>query len=123
MTTQPGTDETTHAFAIKGTKTSDLRADLYQLCVGKGWLLLGMTREVQRLEEVFKNLTRGEEAAHRGRAIHEALDDEDDLDEDDLDEEEDLDEGDADDEGDLDDEDDADDDLDDEDDAEEEKKG
>jgi ABC-2 type transport system ATP-binding protein len=127
------TDESTHAFAIKGTKTTDLRADIFRLCVDKGWLLLGMTREVQKLEDVFKTLTRGEEAAHRGRAIHEDLDDEDlDEDDEDLDDEEGL-EGDDEDEDDSGEDDSGEDDsdedsveddedLDDEDSAEDEKK-
>ena len=94
------TDDRAHAFALLGTKSSDLRAEIYRLCVDKGWLLLEMTRDIQKLEDVFKSLTRGEEALTRGRKPVEDddLEDEDEEDEE-LDDEEDLD--------DLDDEDDA----------------
>ena len=117
------TDESTHAFTIMGTKSTDLRGELFRLMVDKGWILLEMSRDVQKLEDVFKTLTRGEELLDRGRSATE-LDGED-FDDDDLDEEdsvddddEDLDEEDsvADDEDD--DEGDDDDDLDDDDDDE-----
>jgi len=122
------TDESTHAFTIMGTKSTDLRADLFRMMVDKGWLLLEMSRDVQKLEDVFKTLTRGEELLDRGRSgtelDDEDFDDEDDLDEDDLDEEdEELDDDDDDDEDLDDDEDDDDDDedLDDDEDDDEDK--
>ena len=95
------TDDKSHGFALLGTKSSDLRAEIYQLCVDKGWILLEMRRDVQKLEDVFKSLTLGDEAADRGRrsAGDAAVDEEfgdDDPDDDELDEDE-LDDDDPDD--------------------------
>jgi len=73
------TDERTHAFSLEGPKDSDQRAELYRLCVDKGWILLEMSRDVQKLEDVFKALTRGDDMIDHGR------DDDDDLDDDDYD--------------------------------------
>ena len=121
------TDESTHAFTIMGTKTTDLRGELFRLMVDKGWILLEMSRDVQKLEDVFKTLTRGEELLDRGRSGTE-LDDEDFDDDDDLDDEDSVDDeedaaDDVDDEDSVDEEDDdEDDDLDDDEDDEDEDK-
>jgi len=81
-------DDSAHAFMLKGTRSTDLRAEIYSLCVQKGWLLLAMNREVQKLEDVFKTLTRRDDAGARGgkvaKAVDEALDDEEDFDDEDL---------------------------------------
>jgi ABC-2 type transport system ATP-binding protein len=74
------TDDRAHAFTMLGTQSSDLRADIYRLCVDKGWLLLELRRDVQKLEDVFKQLTRGDELLDRGRALlDEEEDDEEDI--------------------------------------------
>jgi ABC-2 type transport system ATP-binding protein len=69
------TDDSAHSFELAGPLGTDVRADIFQLIVQKGWLLLEMRRETQTLEDVFKALTRGDERADRGRAL---LNDEDD---------------------------------------------
>ncbi len=63
------TDDNAHAFELAGAVGSDIRADIFQLMVQKGWLLLEMRRESQTLEDVFKSLTRNDERADRGRAL------------------------------------------------------
>jgi hypothetical protein len=35
----------------------DIRKDLYQLCVQKGWWLLELHREQTSLEDIFRELT------------------------------------------------------------------
>jgi ABC-2 type transport system ATP-binding protein len=78
------TDERAHAFAMLGDKAGDLRAEIYRLCVDKGWILLGLRRDIQRLEDVFKTLTRDEELHERSQKAHdEDLDADDELDDDD----------------------------------------
>lgn len=99
------TDDKAHAFALLGGLGGDLRADIFQLVVQKGWLMLEMRRDTQSLEDVFKTLTRHDERADRGRPL---------LDETDEDEEEDEEEDDeSDDADDQDEKDEADDDKDD----------
>lgn len=84
------TDDKAHSFQMTGALGTDIRAEIFQLIVQKGWLLLEMRRESQTLEDVFKSLTRGDERADRGRPLVD--DDEDDEDEDGEDEDEDEDE-------------------------------
>ena len=96
------TDDKAHAFSLLGTKGSDLRAEIFRLCVERGWILLEMRREIQKLEDVFKALTKSDELADRLRAPTVAADDEDAEDEgsDDADsDDEDSDDADADEEG------------------------
>lgn len=108
------TDETAHAFTMLGTSGSDIRGSIYQLCVARGWLLLESRRDIQRLEDVFKTLTKGDdERARRLGAPEESQesDEDEELDEQ-LDEDEELaededeatDDADADEEGDDEDE-------------------
>jgi len=99
--TELPTDEKAHSFSLLSDKGSDLRPEIFQLAVQKGWMMLEMRRETRKLEDVFKALTRGDEILDRGRPL--AADDElaGELDDDDLDDG-DLDDGDLDD-GDLDD--------------------
>ncbi|MEM6792064.1 MAG: ATP-binding cassette domain-containing protein [Myxococcota bacterium] len=88
-------DDTAHSFVLKGTRSTDLRAEIYSLCVQKGWLLLSMNREVQRLEDVFKTLTRGDDAGARGRTLADDVDEDEDFDDEEEDAREDVeDEGD-----------------------------
>jgi len=61
------TDDRAHGFTLLGNKSIDLRGEIFKLCVEKGWLLLEMRRDIQKLEDVFKSLTRGDEAADRLR--------------------------------------------------------
>jgi ABC-2 type transport system ATP-binding protein len=70
------TDDKAHSFQIMGAQDGDIRAEIFQLVVQRGWLLLEMRREAQKLEDVFKALTKKDESRDRGRAIVE--DDEDD---------------------------------------------
>jgi ABC-2 type transport system ATP-binding protein len=52
----------THTFAIDGSGKSDLRKPLYQAAVEGKWPLLELTRQAASLEDVFRNLTTGEES-------------------------------------------------------------
>ena len=52
----------THTFAIDGSAKSDLRKALYQAAVDSKWILLELTRQAASLEDVFRNLTTGEES-------------------------------------------------------------
>ena len=63
------TDDRAHAFSLLAPKGSDLRPDIFELVVQKGWLLLEMRRDVKKLEDVFKTLTRGDEIIERGRKV------------------------------------------------------
>lgn len=78
------TDDSKHAFEIRGEQDGDLRADIFRLCVEQGWLLLELRRDAQALEDVFRDLTSKDEAISRGRTYEE--DDEDDEDDEDEDE-------------------------------------
>ncbi|XXT23012.1 ATP-binding cassette domain-containing protein [Sorangium sp. So ce429] len=101
--TELPTDDSAHSFQILGALGGDIRPELFQLIVQKGWLLLEMRRDSQSLEDVFKALTRGDEQKDRGRKlITDDLDDEDEAsaaaDDDEDDDEDDEDEEGADDE-------------------------
>lgn len=63
------TDDKAHSFQVMGAQDGDIRPELFQLMVAKGWLLLEMRREAQKLEDVFKALTRSDERKDRGRPI------------------------------------------------------
>ena len=87
------TDDRAHSFQLDAPHGSDLRSDIFQLVLAKGWLLLELRREAQTLEDVFKALTRGDERADRGLAalVQESfspLGDEDDDEDDEDDEDE-----------------------------------
>jgi ABC-2 type transport system ATP-binding protein len=122
------TDEKAHKFEVSGKEDGDLRAEIFRLCVQKGWTLLELRREAQSLDAVFRDLTRGDELLDRGDdwkarrpARGEPAEEEEDEDEDDEEEQEEDEEeaAEQEDEG----EDDADEDDDDEDDdADDEKK-
>lgn len=83
------TDENVHSFQLLGTSGGDIRAEIFALIVQKGWLLMELRREARSLEDVFKALTKGDEAKDRGRAAVEA----DEADEDDASDEEEDEEG------------------------------
>jgi ABC-2 type transport system ATP-binding protein len=62
------TDDRAHAFEISGDRDGDLRGDIYRLGVDKGWVILELHRDVQTLEDVFHELTKGDERLSRGYA-------------------------------------------------------
>ena len=93
------TDETAHKFELGGAQDGDLRAEIFRLCVQKGWTLLELRRDAQTLDAVFRDLTRGDEQLDRGRPALDELDEEQDEDERDEDEDEDDDEDEDEDEG------------------------
>ncbi len=55
-----GSDNDHHRFTLHTEKGSDIREDVFNLCVSKGWSLLEQSRSVTSLEEVFHRLTRAE---------------------------------------------------------------
>lgn len=97
--TELPTDDSAHSFQLLGALGGDIRPELFQLIVQKGWLLLEMRRDSQSLEDVFKSLTRGDERKDRGRKLI-TDDDEDDEASAADDEDDDDDDSDADDDGD-----------------------
>jgi ABC-2 type transport system ATP-binding protein len=70
------TDEKAHAFELAGDQGGDLRGDLFRLVVAKGWTLLELRRDSQTLEDVFRDLTKGDE--RRDRRMGPITDDDDD---------------------------------------------
>jgi len=99
--TELPTDDRAHAFQIMGAQDGDIRPELFALIVQKGWMLLEMRREAQKLEDVFKALTKKDELKDRGRTAVVEEEEEDESDEDksdeaDEDEDEDEDESDED---------------------------
>ncbi|MBK8257507.1 MAG: ATP-binding cassette domain-containing protein [Polyangiaceae bacterium] len=91
------TDDRAHSFEFAGSPGSDVRHEIFQLCVQKGWYLLELRREARSLEDVFKSLTKGDERLDRGRRVEIEPDDEVAASEDEDEEaDEDADEGDAD---------------------------
>jgi ABC-2 type transport system ATP-binding protein len=79
------TDESAHTFELVSEQEHDLRPDLFQLAADKGWVLLELRRDTQTLEDVFRNLTIGDERRNR-QLSPVAPEDEDEDDEDDDDE-------------------------------------
>jgi ABC-2 type transport system ATP-binding protein len=55
-------EDGSHTFAIDGEAKSDLRKQLFRAAVDNKWTLLELTREAASLEDVFRNLTTGEES-------------------------------------------------------------
>lgn len=82
------TDDKAHAFEMSGEQDSDLRRELFRAFVDKGWILLELRRDAQKLEDVFHDLTRSDERLTRGYAAS-ADDEDEDEDEEDDDEDED----------------------------------
>lgn len=87
------TDDRAHAFALDGEEGSDLRADIFRLVADKGWVLLELHRDTQTLEDVFRQLTIGDERRNRQigppAASREDEDDDDDEEDDEEDEDDD----------------------------------
>jgi ABC-2 type transport system ATP-binding protein len=44
-------------FSVETPKAVDVRRDLFQLCVQRGWTLLELHREKTSLEDIFRQLT------------------------------------------------------------------
>src|SRR5580704_9500881 len=59
--TELPTDDKAHRFQLASASTVDIRPDIFQLMVQKGWMLLELRRDAQSLEDVFKVLTKGDE--------------------------------------------------------------
>ena len=51
-----------HTFDIDGQAKNDLRKLLFRASVDNKWTLLELTRQAASLEDVFRNLTTGEES-------------------------------------------------------------
>jgi ABC-2 type transport system ATP-binding protein len=101
--TELPTDERAHAYELAGDNDTDLRPDLFRLIADKGWVLLELRRDTQTLEDVFRQLTIGDERRNRQlgpvrdeRAKARVADDDEDEDEEEDDEEEDEEETDSD---------------------------
>lgn len=95
------TDETVHSFQLLGASGGDIRPEIFAMIVQKGWLLMELRREARSLEDVFKALTKGDEAKDRGRVVaeeDEAGDEEEDEEDDASEDEEDESDDDASDE-------------------------
>lgn len=91
------TDDRAHSFELAGEDGSDLRPEIFRLIADKGWVLLELHRDTQTLEDVFRQLTIGDERRNRqlGAAASTSRDEEEE--EEDEDEDEDDDESDGDD--------------------------
>ena len=59
------TDDRAHAYALDGEDGQDVRADIFRLVADKGWVLLELHRDTQTLEDVFRQLTIGDERRNR----------------------------------------------------------
>ncbi len=46
-------------FSVETTQATDIRKELFQMCVQKGWGLLELHREQTSLEDIFRQLTSG----------------------------------------------------------------
>ena len=55
-------EEKAHTFAIDGTAANDLRKSLFRTAVESKWPLLELSRQAASLEDVFRNLTTGDES-------------------------------------------------------------
>jgi ABC-2 type transport system ATP-binding protein len=93
--TELPTDERAHTYELTSEQSVDLRPELFKLVVEKGWVLLELHRDTQKLEDVFRDLTIGDERRNRNvggkasaRAV-EAEEEEEDDEEDDEDEDDD----------------------------------
>jgi ABC-2 type transport system ATP-binding protein len=90
------TDERAHTYELTSEQSTDLRPELFKLIVDKGWVLLELHRDTQKLEDVFRDLTIGDERRNRtvggkksARAREEVEEEEEEEEEDDEEEEED----------------------------------
>jgi ABC-2 type transport system ATP-binding protein len=93
--TELPTDDRAHAYELAGEDATDLRPEIFRLIADKGWVLLELHRDTQTLEDVFRQLTIGDERRNRQlgpvkeeRHARDDSDDEEEEEEDDDDEEE-----------------------------------
>jgi len=63
--TELPTDERAHSYELAGEDGSDLRPEIFRLIADKGWVLLELHRDTQTLEDVFRQLTIGDERRNR----------------------------------------------------------
>jgi len=77
--TEHPTDEGAYSYSVDGEEGQDLRADIFRLVSAKGWVLLELHRDTQTLEDVFRQLTIGDERRNRqfGAQAQDAGDDSD----------------------------------------------
>jgi ABC-2 type transport system ATP-binding protein len=95
--TELPTDERAHTYELTSEQSVDLRPELFKLVAEKGWVLLELHRDTQKLEDVFRDLTIGDERRNRNvggkksarAAVAEQEDEEDEDEEDEDDEDED----------------------------------
>ena len=89
--TELPTDERAHTFELIGDEDTDLRPELFHLIADKGWVMLELRRDTQTLEDVFRQLTIGDERRNRqiGPATDTSSDDDDYDDQDDDDDDDD----------------------------------
>jgi ABC-2 type transport system ATP-binding protein len=80
------TDDKAHAFEFVSEQGVDLRQEVFRLILDKGWGLLELHRDIQALEDVFRNLTVGD--ARRNRQIGKPVIEEQEEEEDDEEEDE-----------------------------------
>ncbi|MCW5777853.1 MAG: ATP-binding cassette domain-containing protein, partial [Phycisphaeraceae bacterium] len=59
------TDDRAHAYELAGEDGSDLRPEIFRMIADKGWVLLELHRDTQTLEDVFRQLTIGDERRNR----------------------------------------------------------
>jgi ABC-2 type transport system ATP-binding protein len=59
------TDERAHAYELTSEQSTDLRPEIFRLIADKGWVLLELHRDTQKLEDVFRDLTIGDERRNR----------------------------------------------------------
>jgi ABC-2 type transport system ATP-binding protein len=93
------TDERAHAYEVVSEQDVDLRPDLFKLIADKGWVMLELHRDAQSLEDVFRNLTIGDERRNRHLSAEGTAqkDDDEDDNEDEESDDDDSDDGDSDD--------------------------
>jgi ABC-2 type transport system ATP-binding protein len=86
--TELPTDERAHGYELTSDQAHDLRPEIFRLVADKGWVLLELHRDTQKLEDVFRDLTIGDERRTRvldrkGQAQSAAAEEEDDEEDDD----------------------------------------
>jgi ABC-2 type transport system ATP-binding protein len=91
------TDERAHAYEVVSEQDVDLRPDLFKLIADKGWVLLELHRDAQSLEDVFRNLTIGDERRNRHLSAEGTAQQDDDEDEEEESDEDESDDDDSDD--------------------------
>jgi ABC-2 type transport system ATP-binding protein len=60
----PSEDKAT-TYELTTERSVDLRPEIFRLIVDKGWVLLELHRDTQKLEDVFRDLTIGDERKNR----------------------------------------------------------